>query len=451
MVAMLAAVVALAALQTPTEKSPPGRHGVVTYQGSFKDGATYLMQVPSKWNGTLVLYSHGYVGPGSPNPADDVGDPTTGNYLLSNGYALAGSSYASTGWAVAQALPDQISVLDTFARLVKQPRRTIAWGHSMGGLITAGLIQQYPARFDAALPMCGAVAGGVGSWNSLLNGAFAFNTLVASGTLQVTNITNPTNDYDSAEAALSNAQKTLQGQARLALAAALSDIPDWYDAPAPPAPTDYANQEINQYSWFENAVFYFDFYLRAELEGRAGGNPSFNSGVNYREQLAKSAYGNEVTALYKRAGLNVDADITTLNAAATIAANPAALTYLGDAINLDGKIAVPVLTLHTEGDGVVVNQSESAYKQAVRSADDAARLRQVFVYRAGHCAFTSAEELASLLALVHRLDSGRWDGLQPASLNQAAAILGSAYNPQPPAFATFEPGPFLRTHNGPPP
>jgi pimeloyl-ACP methyl ester carboxylesterase len=371
--------------------------------------------------------------------------------LLSNGYALGGSSYASTGWAVAQALPDQIEVLDTFARLVKHPRRTIAWGHSMGGLITAGLIQQYPARFDAALPMCGAVAGGVGSWNNFLNGAFAFNTLVAMGSLQITNITSPLNNYDSAEADLSNAQNNLLGQARIALAAALSDIPDWYDTPVPPAPTDYANQEINQYSWFYNAGFLFDFYLRAELEARAGGNVSFNAGVDYREQLAKSVYGTEVKVLYKQAGLNLDADLKRLNAAATIVANPSALKYLADNIDLDGKISVPVLTLHTEGDGVVVNPSESAYKEAVRASDDAARLRRLFVYRAGHCAFTSAEELASFLALVHRLDSGRWDGLQPASLNAAATLLGSAYNPVSPAFATYEPGPFLRTYNGPPP
>src|SRR5579872_2807145 len=92
--------------------------GVKTYRGKFSDGAKYLIQVPSKWNGTLVLYSHGYVIPGFSNPAEDVGDPITGAYLLANGYALGGSSYASTGWAIQQALPDQIEVLDTFNKLI---------------------------------------------------------------------------------------------------------------------------------------------------------------------------------------------------------------------------------------------------------------------------------------------------------------------------------------------
>ena len=40
-----------------------------TYTGEFLDHATYLIEVPENWNGTLFLYSHGYVFPGDPNPA----------------------------------------------------------------------------------------------------------------------------------------------------------------------------------------------------------------------------------------------------------------------------------------------------------------------------------------------------------------------------------------------
>ncbi|HKT37708.1 MAG TPA: hypothetical protein VJR48_05005, partial [Ktedonobacterales bacterium] len=63
--------------------------GAQTLTGSI-DGAAYLIQVPENWNGALVLYSHGYVAPGQANPAQDVGDAITGQWLLSNGYALAG-------------------------------------------------------------------------------------------------------------------------------------------------------------------------------------------------------------------------------------------------------------------------------------------------------------------------------------------------------------------------
>lgn len=85
--------------------STEAQSGVVAYNGTQADGATFLIEVPPNWNGTVVLYSHGYVVPGSPNPATDVGDPVTRDFLLSNGYALAGSSYATTGWALQQAFP----------------------------------------------------------------------------------------------------------------------------------------------------------------------------------------------------------------------------------------------------------------------------------------------------------------------------------------------------------
>jgi hypothetical protein len=78
--------------------------GLTTQTGTLPDGATYLIQVPSSWNGTLLLYSHGYVVPGSPNPARDVGDPATGAFLLAAGFALAGSSIVNHERTAAQSL-----------------------------------------------------------------------------------------------------------------------------------------------------------------------------------------------------------------------------------------------------------------------------------------------------------------------------------------------------------
>src|SRR5271169_4966520 len=153
--------------------------GLTQLPGSLPDGATFLIEVPGNWNGILFLYSHGYVTPGSANPAQDVGDPATRAFMLASGFALAGSSYAHTGWAVQEALVDQIAVLDIFDFTFGRPRQTVAWGHSLGGMITAGLIQRNPRRFDAALPMCGVLAGGVATWNTALDAEVAFSTLIA--------------------------------------------------------------------------------------------------------------------------------------------------------------------------------------------------------------------------------------------------------------------------------
>ena len=421
--------------------------GTTTLQGAL-GGANYTIQVPSNWNGTLVLYSHGYVSSTSPllNPAPDAGDPLTGAALLQQGYALAGSSYSQNGWALQQAFHDQIALLDFFNTTCGQPTRTIAWGHSLGGIITAGLVQLNPDRFAGALPMCGVLAGGVGTWNQALDSAFAFNLILAGNALPVVHITNPAAAFNQAESVLASAQKTPQGQARIALAAALGDIPGWFDSTSSePASTDYATQENNQFLWESQVDFIFAFFARAELEFRAGGNPSWNTGVDYRVQLAHSADSREVAALYKQAGLSLNTDLKALAAATRISADSGAVSYLNQYITFDGNLNMPVLSMHTTGDGLVVNEDEQAYASVVSSAGDNSLLRQVFVHRAGHCAFTPAETLTAFQTLIHRLNTGRWgDSTNRNLMNQEATALGSTYNTVPPAFVTFEPTVFLR-------
>ena len=422
-----------------------------TTTGTLPDGATYLIQVPDPWNGTLLLYSHGYVTPGSPNPPHDVGDPLTGAYLLGQGYALAGSSYATTGWALQQAIPDQLATLDAFDAAYRVPDRTIAWGHSLGGIITAGLLQTAPDRFTAALPMCGVLAGGVGTWNQGLDAEFAIQQLLPGGsTLQIARITSPGTNLGHAEGVIAAAQGSPAGRARLALSSALGDLPGWFTpgSPEPPA-TDYTSQEANQFLWITQVDAPFLFALRAELEFRAGGNPSWNTGINYAKQLQMSTDYAEVVALYQAAGLSLDGDLATLAAAPRTAADPGAVDYLTQWISFNGELSgKPVLTLHTTGDGLVDVTDEQAYRSVVQDAKDSQLLRQAYVHRAGHCAFTPAETIAALGALTQRLDTGKWTGAaDPANLNANAAALGPSLNTLPESFIDFSPAPFLRPYD----
>ncbi len=448
-----------AAYAAPATSSCAGHVGSSALTGSI-GGAAYKIEVPTNWNGTLALYSHGYVFPGQPNPATDVGDPLTGAALLSQGYALAGSSYSSQGWALQQAFNDQIALLNFFNTTCGHPFRTIAWGHSLGGIITAGLAQLFPNRFSAALPMCGVLAGGVGTWNQALDGAFAFDVLLANNALPIANL-DPTKlnaDFGQAENILGAAQGTAQGRARIALLSALGDTPGWFTPTSPePAANDFADQEANQFDWASQVDFPFLFFGRAELEARAGGNPSWNVGVNYFEQFEKSANKQEVEALYKQAGLNLGQDLAALNHAPRIAAKPQAVQYLAKYITFNGDLDMPVLTMHTTGDGLVVNQDEQAYKSAVDAHGDANQLRQIFVSRAGHCTFTPAETLTAFQTLINRLNTGRWDHSTDVNLlNQEATALGPTFNvfsvggnivPTPSAFVSFKPTVFLRPFN----
>src|SRR5260370_679343 len=241
-------------------------------------------------------------------------------------------------------------LLDFFNTTCGQPTRTIAWGHSLGGIITAGLVQLNPHRFAGALPMCGVLAGGVGTWNQALDSAFAFNLLLAGNALPVVHITNPATAFKQAESVLVSAQNSLQGRAR-----------------------------------------------------------------------------------------------TALFAAPRISADSGAVSYLNQYITFDGNLNMPVLSMHTTGDGLVVNEDEQAYASVVSSAGDNSLLRQVFVHRAGHCTFTPAETLVAFQTLIHRLNTGRLgDSTNRNLMNQEATALGSTYKPVPPAFIVFEPTVFLR-------
>jgi hypothetical protein len=298
------------------------------------------------------------------------------------------------------------------------------------------------------------LAGGVAAWNSALDAAYAFKTLLAPHSdLQLVDIKDPTGNLKLASDLLAQADQSPAGQARVALMAALTDLPGWFLPTEPePGPADYAAQAAAQTQWETRVDFPFAFSYRAELERRAGGNPSWNVGVDYAHQLAISADRDEVVALYRAAGLDLAADLRALNAGAAIKPDAAAVRYLDTNIAYDGDLGVPVLTMHTTADGLVVPQDESAYADVARSAGKQDLLRQVFVHRAGHCAFTSAEVITLIKAMLERLDTGRWDdaALAPAAMNAAALALGPGANSfagifaANPAFASFSPSAYLR-------
>ncbi len=165
----------------PSASSAPSPR---TLTGSLQ-GASYIIQVPGSWNGVLLLYSHGGGALTPSAAAENTIDPVTSAYLLEHGYALAGSSFRSSGWFVEDALVDDLALLGEFRRLIGRPTRTIAWGVSLGTMVTLGLAERNPDRIDGALAMCGVLADAVPFWNQNLDAAFAFNVLFAENDPQI--------------------------------------------------------------------------------------------------------------------------------------------------------------------------------------------------------------------------------------------------------------------------
>ncbi len=406
----------------PASAQPAGHQ-----TGRLADGAFYSIDQPDKWNGTLLLWSHGYA-PGQVGPEVPTTPPGLQNTLLARGYALAASGYAQPGWALATAPQDQLGALAAYTAAFGHPHRVIAWGASMGGLVTVELAERHAASINGALAACGSVVGGLGMMNMALDGAFAFATLAApQAGLRLVHTGDDRANGQLVRQAVQAAQATPEGRARIALAATLGGMPGWTEPAAPkPSAANPQAEEVQQ-----AASFVFGIFLpRAGQEQLAGGVFSWNTGIDYAAQLGRSGRRAYVEALYSAAHLSLDADLAKLAAAPRIAADTAAVDYMRANYTATGALGVPMLTIHTIGDGLTSPSLERGYADMAAQAGRSALLQELFVDRAGHCTFSDAEYLSALSALERRLETGRW--------NTAPA--------QPPAtrFIDYQPPPSLR-------
>ncbi|MEV0640506.1 alpha/beta fold hydrolase [Streptomyces sp. NPDC050619] len=450
---LVLALCATTALPTPAQAATDAH-----LEGQLPSGAAYLMDVPADWNGTVLLYSHGYRPAGSPNPAPNSPDrenenKATSTKLLAEGYALIGSSYATTGWAVTEAVPDQLATLDLFTQKFGPARRTLAWGTSYGGLVTTALAERHADRFDGSLSMCGLVQGGVANWNSTLDPVFALKTLLApDADIPLTGFADQAAAVGAANTLTTKvaaAQQTPAGRARIALAAALHNIPGYNDpTQTEPGPTDWDAQQANQYTAVTGLLQRPAFSWRQEAESRAGGNPSWNTGVDYTAMLGRSPLFKEVTELYQKAGLSLRGDLTALNGAPRVSADPAAVKWMRQTSAFTGRLTDPQLNIHTTGDALIPVQAESAYRRAATAAGAGRLLSQAYVDGPGHCAFNPGEMLGALHTLEHRLDTGRWD-TSPATLNSRAQQEDPTTEARYVAYAPASyPRPYDRAHPG---
>jgi alpha-beta hydrolase superfamily lysophospholipase len=147
---------------------------------------------PKSWNGTLVLYSHGY----GDLTAADAPDSETQSAMLAAGYALAGSSYDPNGsqWALNTAVSGQFGALAAVEAKVlpRQPAHVLAFGTSMGGLVSALEAQEGQGKVDGALTTCGVVAGGVNLNEYQLDGEYAIAQLLGNPKTQLVGLDDDT-------------------------------------------------------------------------------------------------------------------------------------------------------------------------------------------------------------------------------------------------------------------
>jgi hypothetical protein len=406
------------------------------FMGTLPDGTAWRAVVPDDWNGTMLLYSHGYqpsfAGPRA--PATVAPNPATEQLLLEQGYALVGSTYEATGWAVPTAPGDQLESLDAaLDQIGEQPDHVLAYGTSMGGLVTGILAESAGDVIAGAMPTCGLMEGGVDLNNYQLDGSHAINELLAPDQdIQIEGYATLPAAFATAGAltrAVDAGQSTPEGRARVALAAALFHLPG----------TETRDAALWQGSMYTLLKQTLGFVTpgRYDIEAATGGNATWNVGVDYQRLFQQSEDRQKVAELYRAAGLDLKADLALLTDTADIAPDAGSVETLNASSGLTGDLQVPVLTMHTDVDILAPVQVEQEYSEDVRSQGDSALLRQTFVDRDGHCAFTPAEIAAGISVLEDRVTSGHWGGASNSvpQLNALAASLddsGSAFVTLPP-------------------
>jgi len=438
-----------------------------TYEGTLDGGGRYTVKVPEGWNGTLLTYTHHYRYPGMPCPAllaptdAEVGPRMDGavieRLLLSRGYALAGTA-DTVGWMMADTLRDQILLLDWFAETVGTPQRTYAWGTSPGGLAAQTLVQLFPRRFDGGLSLGADASGVLNQMNLRLDAGYAVKTLLGPDSgLQLGRIDDPEANVNIALGLImGGAGGDPRAGARLLLAGAVANMVPVNDSHATELPDDL-NDAVKTQAWMlamsHSGVTYGA--ARKNIEERAGGNPMWNTGVDYRELYSRSTMKTLVEKAYAAAGADLSADLDVLNAGERIEADPSATRYLIRTGGFPGLTPVPVVTMHTTLDGAAPVEHERAYADRVAIVGTPANLRQLFIARGFTCTFSPADVITAFDVLRERVETGSWGDTSPDTLNSVAGAYSAderrvfnfskpidepnRYEVMDPAFVSYQP------------
>ena len=267
--------------------------------GSFADGTRWVARKPATWNGTLLLDLDGAgfgprpagaatnvpAAPRPPTPPPGAAGPGVfNNWLLNQGYALGGTTREPVGYDFPKAAGYLVDVRRLFTEKWGEPKRTLATGGSRGAFAVRVSLELYPGIYDGGMLSAGGGAGEIAVLRNKLNALFVLKTLVdPNAPLKLVNI-----DVDAENRALNDlvakANATPQGRARLAFAAAVEQFALWSSRAKPkPAPNDYEAQ-LDQIA--ENFVFATAVPVRGGVEKIAGGNVSWNTGVDYADVSA---------------------------------------------------------------------------------------------------------------------------------------------------------------------
>lgn len=344
------------------------------------NNAGYRIEVPANWNGSLVMWAHGYRGTGLELTVDD--HPLR-QFLIASGYAWAASSYSKNAYDPAQGAKDTHALTQLFNGIVSKPSRTYVTGASMGGHVTAVVAEQWPQSYDGAMPICG-VLGDYELFDFFLDFNVSAQTLSGVGKTYPYGPDYLSTTVPATKAALGPAfpfALNANGQNFKSLVHLRSG----------------GVRPLFEQGWlFWNGVagdFLFGLGVGDGTLPRQPGVAVQNSDVVYQfdTNLAQSGAETVFNGTVQR--VTADPQARHNNGIANVPPTT-------------GDLRIPMVTLHTLGDLFVPFHMEQEYARRVASKGWGHNLVQRATRDYGHCAFTGPELVATFSALVGWVEGG---------------------------------------------
>jgi pimeloyl-ACP methyl ester carboxylesterase len=345
-------------LADPAFEALPGAHADFGRIG----GAVFQIEMPDHWNGRLVLYMEGY---GELGPEARVSPPGIRTYLILHGYAWGASSFSSTSQIPGRAADETAALWDLFVQKYGRPARTYVTGQSMGGAASHIAAERYADRFDGALALCGSAGQAEGAMQQA--DFFAAAAYVA-GVTQA--------EFD----ATTDVTKLVSDRI----------LPALQDPAAHKRWEDIMIDLTGGPRAFDREGFHFEEetnWGRAQIVVTSHLAP--NAGKTYRLGPLSTVSSDEFNRAVIR--LLVSDDL---------------MRSFTEGEETTGDLQMPLLTLHTTGDGQVPIVQAQILQRRVDAAGKGDLLVQRVMRDAGHCGFTNAEWEANLEALVGWVEHG---------------------------------------------
>lgn len=329
--------------------------------------APYLIDIPKRWNGELVILARGFEPVGTPRTRPMPPNEAT-PIFLSRGYAVAQSGYSSQGWAVRDAMADIERLRQHFILQYGAARRTYLVGFSMGGGIAAASLEQHADDYQGALSLCGANLPGARLAQELLTTLVAFDYFLP--------------DAAGKSGGLSTPQTAAnQGEVMSAIAGALAGKPEVTEqlARVLQVPVDALPGVVSLH-----------YLVFQDIAQRAGGMPVDNRAIVYRGFDDDKAFN---AGVRRYAG---DAN---------------AIRYVASAPALTGQPRRPLVLQYNHADPTITPHFQSIFAD-LSSAAGTTRPLTLPAAGDGHCGFSSTQIAEAFQVLVDWVRSERRPGIQ---------------------------------------